>query len=73
MFSLQLPGGQAYRLRFRLSGRLGNHELIIDSERCTTPETQSHSSTDPERVGNVALFASIDACFSRSRVFTQLP
>jgi hypothetical protein len=35
--SPQLPDGEAYGLRIRLSGRLGDHALIIEHEVGTAP------------------------------------
>jgi hypothetical protein len=35
--SPQLPNGEAYGLRIRLSGRLGDHALIIEHEVGTAP------------------------------------
>ena len=62
--SPQLPDGEAYGLRIRLSGRLGDHALIIEHEVGTAPNVQPHAGADPECVCHVVLADSVDAGFA---------
>ena len=62
--SPQLPDGEAYGLRIRLSGRLGDHALIIEHEVGTAPNAYPHADADPECVCHVVLADSVDAGFA---------
>ena len=64
LISPELSHGQAYRLQFRLSSWLGDHEFVIETEFSTAPKAKSRSGTNPERVRHIALFGSIDARFT---------